>query len=86
MQARVDYGLLTDEQGQLMLQLLEEAALHDYSNPQREGCPGSEFLFRLACDRGSIDITDARLTHVARCSPCFTEFRSFRQSDSHRPS
>jgi hypothetical protein len=82
----MDDGSLTDEQGQLMLELLEQAALHDYPNPQRSGCPGSEFLFRLACDRGSIDISDARLTHVARCSPCFTEFRSCRQSDYQCPS
>jgi len=62
---------------QLMLELLEQVALHGSSNPKRVGCAGPEFLFCLACDRGSIDISDVRLTQVARCSPCFREVRSF---------
>jgi hypothetical protein len=59
-----------------MLELLEQTALHDYPNPKRVGGPGPEFLFCLAYDRGSIDISDVRLTHVAPCSPCFREVRS----------
>ncbi len=63
-----------------MLELLEQAALHDYPNPERIGCPGSDFLRRLASDRNSINLDDARLTHVARCSPCYREFASYRKS------
>jgi hypothetical protein len=63
-----------------MLELLEQAAMHDYPNPERKGCPGFEFLQRLADDRTSIALDDSRLTHVARCSPCYREFVSYRKS------
>jgi hypothetical protein len=76
----MDDGRLTREQDRRMLELLEQAALHDYPNPERKGCPGADFLKRLATDRGSISLDDARLTHVARCSPCYREFVSYRKS------
>jgi hypothetical protein len=80
----MDDGRLTREQHRRMLELLEQAALHDYPNPERKGCPGSEFLHRLATDRASISLDDLRLTHVARCSPCYGEFLSFRKSAQTR--
>ncbi|MFL6447360.1 MAG: hypothetical protein ACJ746_06675 [Bryobacteraceae bacterium] len=76
----MDDGRLTREQDRRMLELLEQAALHDYPNPERKGCPGAEFLKRLASDRASISLDDARLTHVARCSPCYREFVVYRNS------
>ena len=79
----MDDGRLTREQDRRMLELLEQAALHDYPNPDRKGCPGQDFLKRLATDRGSISLDDPRLTHVAQCSPCFREFASFRESARH---
>jgi hypothetical protein len=75
---------LTREQERAMLELLEQAALHDYPNPDRIGCPGAEFLKRLASNRRSIALSDARLDHVTRCSPCFREFVEFR--DGHKRS
>jgi hypothetical protein len=66
-----------------MLELLEEAALQDYPNPQRIGCPGTEFLKRLATNRRSIKLSDPALDHVARCSPCFSEFVQYRDRRKH---
>ncbi|MFL6449082.1 MAG: hypothetical protein ACJ746_15560 [Bryobacteraceae bacterium] len=80
----MDDGRLTREQHRQMLELLEQAALHDYPNPERKGCPGQDFLERLANDRASINLDDARLTHVARCSPCYREFVSNRKSARNR--
>src|SRR3954453_2892529 len=80
----MDDGRLTREQQRRMLELLEQAALHDYPNPERKGCPGSEFLQRLATDRASIDLDDPRLNHIARCSPCYREFLSYRKSAQTR--
>jgi len=76
----MDDGRLTREQERSMLDLLEQAALHDYPNPERKGCPGSDFLKRLATDRKSMNIEDPALTHVARCSPCYREFVSYRDA------
>ena len=75
---------LTPEQRRATLELLEKAALNDYPNPERLGCPGSEFLHRLATNRKSIPLSDARLEHVARCSPCFSEFVKYREAAKHR--
>src|SRR4051794_28047045 len=80
----MDDSRLTPEQHRRMLELLEQAALHDYPNPERKGCPGSEFLQRLAADRASINLDDSRLTHIARCSPCYREFLSYRKSAQTR--
>lgn len=80
----MDDGRLTREQHRRMLELLEQAALHDYPNPEREGCPGQDFLQQLANNRASISLDDPRLTHVARCSPCYREFASYRKSTRNR--
>jgi hypothetical protein len=69
---------LTPEQDRKILELFEEAALHDYPNPDRIGCPGLDFLQRLATDRRSISLSDPALDHVATCSPCFREFAGYR--------
>jgi hypothetical protein len=65
------------------LEILEQAALHDYPNPERRGCPGAEFLRTLASDRKSIPIGDPRLDHLSRCSPCFREFTAYRDQIKH---
>jgi hypothetical protein len=70
---------LTPEQEKAMLDLFEQASLNDYPNPDRIGCPGSEFLKQLASNRRSIKLSDRRLDHVTHCSPCFREFVSFRE-------
>lgn len=74
------------EEERRFLELLEQAALNDYPNPERKGCPGAEFLRTLAHSRKSIPITDPRLDHLARCSPCYREFAAFREQATHRRS
>lgn len=61
-----------------ILRLLAKSALNDYPNPERRGCPGAEFLHKLAFDRKSIPLSDLRLDHVVHCSPCFRELTQFR--------
>jgi hypothetical protein len=61
-----------------LLDAFEQAALRDFPNPDRVGCPGTEFLRTLATDRSSVSVRDPRLDHVTHCSPCFTEFARFR--------
>jgi len=83
MQLFMDDEQLTSKQDRRMLKLLEEAALNDYPNPDRIGCPGTDFLKRLATDRRSISLSDPALDHVANCSPCFREFAGFRDRAKH---
>lgn len=58
-------------------EILQQAILHDYPNPERRGCPGSAVLKRLA----SFDLpqtTDPAWDHITHCSPCYGEFLGFR--------
>lgn len=74
----MDDEKLSPEQERAWLDLMEKAALNDFPNPERVGCPGSDFLRRLAIDRGSVSPNDDRIGHLSRCSPCFQEFTAFR--------
>lgn len=74
----MDDEKLSPEEERAWLDLLEKAALNDFPNPERIGCPGSEFLRQLAIDRASVSPSDERIGHLSRCSPCFQEFTAFR--------
>jgi len=56
--------------------LFENLLLQAYPNPDRVGCPGADKLRDLAQHPQSID--DPLSLHVQHCSPCFQEFREFR--------
>lgn len=66
------------EEERALLELLKQAALNDYPNPERNGCPGRDFLRELAFRRSSIPVTDPRVDHIVHCSPCFREFTELR--------
>src|ERR1700761_187381 len=68
------------EEERRLLEMFQRAALNDFPNPQRADCPGMNFLRRLAHDRKSISLSDPALTHIARCSPCFREYRALRDN------
>jgi hypothetical protein len=60
-------------------EILQQAILHDYPNPERKGCPGADVLKRLA----SSDLpqtSDPAWEHVTHCSPCYAEFLEFREA------
>jgi hypothetical protein len=76
----MDDDRIAREQERRMLEMLEQSALKDYPNPERIGCPGSEFLKQLATNRHSIDLSEPALDHVPVCSPCFQEFVRYRDA------
>src|SRR6185437_8516397 len=76
------WGLKGEERQ--LLRLLAESALNDYPNPERIGCPGQDFLRTLAYRRKLIPVSDPRLDHVVRCSPCFREFTNFQAAAKRR--
>jgi hypothetical protein len=59
---------LTDDE---IFQMMEQAALHEYPNPDRIGCPDEETLKTFARDPKSFPISDSIFDHVMQCSPCF---------------
>lgn len=79
----MDEERLTPDEERRLLDTFEQAALHDYPNPDRIGCPGAEFLRVLANDRSDVPASDPRLDHVTHCSPCFQEFVALRADAEH---
>lgn len=53
-------------------------------NPRREGCPGKEVLRAIAANK--LSETDPARLHLASCSPCFSEFRAFKEALSQKKS
>ena len=65
-----------DEISAEIQQLLQQAILNNYPNPERRGCPGPAVLREVA--RRQTPIRDAHWEHVTHCSPCFQEFLELR--------
>ncbi len=75
----------TDTESIEFLASLKQSSLNDYPNPERNDCPGPEFLKALATNRKSIPIDDPRGRHVVYCSPCFQEFTKLGEAAAKRP-
>src|SRR5579862_7870497 len=75
----MDEEKLSPQEERRLLEMLEQSSLNDYANPERKGCPDTAFVRKLAFHRKSIPIRHPDLTHVARCSPCFRDFLTYRK-------
>lgn len=75
---------LSPDEERRILELLERSSLTAYPNPDRIGCPGTDFLRRVAFDRHSVPIAHPGLDHLTQCSPCFAEFIEFRRQARHQ--
>lgn len=52
---------------------VEQVFLHAYPNPTRTGCPGEAVLRAIA--RKQVPVGDPAREHLARCSPCYADFK-----------
>src|SRR5689334_16300743 len=71
-----------EQRSERIREVLQEAILRDYPNPERKGCPGAEVLKRLAARPRPI--RDADWEHATHCSPCYREFLEFRAETLER--
>jgi len=55
-----------------------------YPNPDRVGCPGPEFLKRLAERKMDLHEAEQWLLHLGSCSPCFIEYTAFQKQAARR--
>jgi hypothetical protein len=55
-----------------VLRELKGAALREFPNPERLGCPGSDVIAGLA--RRTLPATHPGAEHITHCSPCYGEF------------
>jgi len=61
---------------------LQAAALREFPNPERIGCPEPGVLDDMS--RRKIEMTQAQLHHITHCSPCFQTFLSIREEIRRR--
>jgi len=61
---------------------LQAAALREFPNPERIGCPELGVLDDMS--RRKIEMTQAQLHHITHCSPCFQTFLSIREEIRRR--
>src|SRR5437867_5471341 len=59
-------------------QVLQQAVLRSYPNPERKGCPGTDVLHKVA--EQSRPPRDDRWEHIIHCSPCYREFLDCRHT------
>ncbi len=56
--------------------LLQQAVLNHYPNPERKGCAGKQVVREVAARQ--MPVQDAAWEHITHCSPCYREFLGFR--------
>jgi hypothetical protein len=56
--------------------IVQQAILNEFPNPERKGCLGSTVLKELA--NRARPVRDGAWEHVTHCSPCYREFLDFR--------
>ena len=65
-------------------QLLNRELAKGFPNPNRIGCPDSEFLQRLSRHQVPISEIDPWIDHLGSCSECFTDFNRLRPASGAR--
>jgi len=63
-------------------QELQESALREFPNPERNGCPAPAALEEMS--RRHAEMTQEQLHHITHCSPCLKAFLSIREEIRHR--
>lgn len=63
-----------------ILDALGRGLLNEFPNPGRAGCPGSDVLRRIAAHQMPLAEAEHWLDHLTSCSPCYGDFRQFRES------
>lgn len=71
-----------DEVFERLQDIVQQAILREFPNPERKGCPGTEVLRELA--NRPRPTRDAAWEHVTHCSPCYREFLDLREQVKRR--
>jgi hypothetical protein len=73
-----------DDEDKQFLQLLNRELAEGFPNPDRAGCPDSEFLKGVARHQVPISEIDPWLDHLGSCSECFGEFNRLKAASGAR--
>jgi hypothetical protein len=63
-----------------ILDVLGRGLLKDFPNPERIGCPGADVLKNIASHEMPLSEADKWLDHLGSCSPCYADFKRFREA------
>jgi hypothetical protein len=64
----------SDREEARILGMLGRGLLKEFPNPDRQGCPPSEVLKRIASHEMPLSETEKWLDHLGSCSPCYRDY------------
>jgi hypothetical protein len=67
-----------------ILDALGRGLLKEFPNPDRDGCPGSDVLRRIASHAMPLAEAEKWLDHLTSCSPCYRDFSELQAGYRHR--
>jgi hypothetical protein len=67
-----------------ILDALGRGLLKEFPNPDRNGCPGSDVLRKIASHEMPLPEAEKWLDHLASCSPCYGDFSQFQAAHQRR--
>lgn len=73
-----------DDEDRQFSQLLNRELAEGFPNPDRTGCPDSEFLQRVARHQVPISEVDPWIEHLGSCSECFGDFNRLKVASGVR--
>ena len=67
-----------------ILDALGRGLLKEFPNPDRNGCPGSDLLRKIASHEMPLPEAEKWLDHLTSCSPCYGDFNQFQSAYQRR--
>jgi hypothetical protein len=67
-----------------IMDALGRGLLKEFPNPDRNGCPGSDVLERIASHEMRLPEAEKWLDHLTSCSPCYSDFSQFQVAHQRR--
>jgi hypothetical protein len=63
-----------DKEEERILEVFSRGLLREFPNPDRQGCPPSEVLKRIASHEMPLSEAEKWLDHLGSCSPCYRDY------------
>jgi hypothetical protein len=80
----IQHKKLQNDEDRQFSQLLNRELAEGFPNPDRAGCPDTEFLQRVARHQVPISEIDPWIDHLGSCSECFGEFNRLKAASGAR--
>jgi hypothetical protein len=74
----------SDREEARILQVFSRGLLSEFPNPDRQGCPPSEVLRRIASHEMPLSEAETWLDHLGSCSPCYRDYLDLRAASRKR--